>query len=112
MNTPEVLYQDHVKLYVDPEHFIHFESLLITNEIPYYHASIEKEFFGNEGRFYIQNRDRARVDTLIVDHDLMVSTETIANQFDKDRRMLMLFYRIVLVVAVISLIIGLVLHYS
>ncbi|WP_417611767.1 hypothetical protein [Owenweeksia hongkongensis] len=112
MKTAEVLYQDHFKLYVEIEDIISFESHLTSNQIPFYCNSEQQTLSGNETRYFLLTTDREKVDRLIKRHSIMASTETIPSQFEKDRKALKFFYKVMLIAVILSALAGLILNYS
>lgn len=110
MNTSEVLYKDHYKLYVEIENIVSFESLLISNQIDFHSDSEQQTLLGNQTRYFLLTSDREKVDRLIIEHSIQASTEAIPSQFKKDRRALKLFYTAILIVVLLSALVGLMLN--
>ena len=76
-NSPEVKFQDHFKLNVLFKDYILFENLLLENNIDYYHNSNENSDISDGTYFFLLDKDRIIIDQLLIDNEIIASTETI-----------------------------------
>ena len=76
-NSAEVKFQNHFKLNVLFKDFILFENLLLENNIDYYHHGNENSEISNGTLFFLLDRDRVIIDKLLIDNEIIASTETI-----------------------------------
>ena len=76
-NSAEVKFQDHFKLNVLFKDYILFENLLLENNIDYYHNSNENSDISNGTYFFLLDKDRIIIDQLLIDNEIIASTETI-----------------------------------
>ena len=76
-NSPEVKFQDHFKLNVLFKDYIFFENLLLENNIDYYHNSNENSDISDGTYFFLLDKDRIIIDQLLIDNEIIASTETI-----------------------------------
>ena len=76
-NSAEVKFQDHFKLNVLFKDYILFENLLLENNIDYYHNSNENSDTSDGTYFFLLDKDRIIIDQLLIDNEIIASTETI-----------------------------------
>ncbi len=76
-NTIAVKFQEHFKLYVLFKDYIFFESLLNQNKIDYYTEISENSFISEGVRYIFLDIDREKIDEILKEHKIIVSTETI-----------------------------------
>ncbi len=76
-NSAEVKFQDHFKLNVLFKDYIFFENLLLENNIDYYHNSNENSDISDGTYFFLLDKDRIIIDQLLIDNEIIASTESI-----------------------------------
>ena len=76
-NSAEGKFQDHFKLNVLFKDYILFENLLLENNIDYYHNSNENSDISDGTYFFLLDKDRIIIDQLLIDNEIIASTETI-----------------------------------
>lgn len=76
-NSAEVKFQDHFKLNVLFKDYILFENLLLENNIDFYHNSNENSDISDGTRFFLLDKDRIVIDKLLIENEIIASTETI-----------------------------------
>ena len=76
-NSPKVKFQEHFKLNVLFKDYILFENLLLENNIDYYHNSNENSDISDGTYFFLLDKDRIIIDQLLIDNEIIASTETI-----------------------------------
>lgn len=106
-NSKDVKFQDHFKLNVLFKDYILFENLLLENNIDYYHNSNENSDISDGTRFFLLDKDRIIIDQLLIDNEIIASTETIMISDYRVERMVQRFHVLVylLVVGLLILII-------
>ena len=104
----DIKYQDHIKLYVLVKDIIRFEHELNLNQIPYY-IEINEQPDTVEGlRYFILDTDRRKVDQLLIENDIIASTETISNYDYRDQKKLYNVYGLAVIIIVLLVVIGLI----
>ena len=76
-NSPEVKFQEHFKLNVLFKDYIVFENLLLENNIDFYHNSNENSDISDGTLFFLLDKDRVIIDKILIDNEIIASTETI-----------------------------------
>jgi hypothetical protein len=76
-NSAEVKFQEHFKLNVLFKDYILFENLLLENNIDFYHNSNENSDISDGTLFFLLDKDRIIIDQLLIDNEIIASTETI-----------------------------------
>ena len=76
-NSAEVKFQDHFKLNVLFKDYILFENLLLENNIDFYHNSNENSDISDGTLFFLLDKDRVIIDKILIDNEIIASTETI-----------------------------------
>ena len=106
-NSAEVKFQDHFKLNVLFKDYILFENLLLENNIDYYHNSNENSDISDGTSFFLLDKDRIVIDKLLIDNEIIASTETIMISDYREERKVQKFHFLVylLVVGLLILII-------
>ena len=106
-NSIDVKFQEHFKLNVLFKDYILFENLLLENNIDYYHNSNENSDISDGTRFFLLDKDRIVIDKLLIDNEIIASTETIMISDYREERKVQKFHFLVylLVVGLLILII-------
>ncbi len=106
-NSPKVKFQEHFKLNVLFKDYILFENLLLENNIDYYHNSNENSDISDGTSFFLLDKDRIVIDKLLIDNEIIASTETIMISDYREERKVQKFHFLVylLVVGLLILII-------
>lgn len=76
-NSAEVKFQDHFKLNVLFKDYILFENLLLEYNIDYYHNSNENSDISSGTLFFLLDKDRVIIDQILIENEIIASTETI-----------------------------------
>jgi hypothetical protein len=102
MNTIEVKFHDHYKLYVLLEDSYTFEDKLIENNIPYYLDDLGQPNFHHEGvRFFLRDADRKKINQIVIENNISSSTETIRSFVEKSAEMNKFYIKVAIVVIVL-----------
>ena len=106
-NSPKVKFQEHFKLNVLFKDYILFENLLLENNIDYYHNSNENSDISDGTSFFLLDKDRIVIDKLLIDNEILASTDTIMISDYREERKVQKFHFLVylLVVGLLILII-------
>ena len=108
-NNPEILFKEHLKIYVLPKDKIIFESELENQNIEYYSDLENQPMFENGIRYFILDTDRIKLDKIFRDNGIIAHTETIPTSDYRDGRKAMKLYLIITaIVAGIMILIALV----
>lgn len=109
-NSAEVKFQDHFKLNVLFKDYILFENLLLENNIDFYHNSNENSDISDGTLFFLLDKDRVMIDQLLIDNEIIASTETIMiSDFREERKVQkfhFLVYLIIILILVLIVLIG------
>ena len=76
-NSAEVKFQNHFKLNVLFKDYILFENLLLENNIDFYHNSNENSDISSGPLFFLLDKDRIIIDQILIENEIITSTETI-----------------------------------
>ena len=102
--NPEVLFQNHYKIYILLKDKIIFESELENQQIEYYCDIQNQPNFENGIRYFINDYDRFKIDEIFIKKGIIASTETI-NVFDyRDNKKIMSIYLIISAIVVLIMI--------
>lgn len=102
MNTIEVKFHDHYKLYVLLEDSYSFEEKLIENHIPYYLDDLGQPNFHHEGlRFFLRDADREKINQIVIENNISSSTETIRSFVEKSAELNTLYLKVAIIVIVL-----------
>lgn len=109
-NSAEVKFQDHFKLNVLFKDYILFENLLFENNIDFYHNSSENSDISDGTLFFLLDKDRVIIDKLLIDNEIIASTETILMSDYREERKVQKFhflvYLLVILILVLIILIG------
>lgn len=109
-NSAEVKFQNHFKLNVLFKDYILFENLLLENNIDFYHNSNENSDISDGTLFFLLDKDRVIIDQLLVDNEIIASTETILMSDYREERKVQKFhflvYLIIILILVLIILIG------
>lgn len=103
-NSAEVKFQNHFKLNVLFKDYILFENLLLENNIDFYHNSNENSDISNGTLFFLLDKDRVIIDQLLIDNEIIASTETILMSDYREERKVQKFHFLVYLIVVALLI--------
>ena len=109
-NSPKVKFQDHFKLNILFKDYILFENLLLENNIDFYHNSNENSDISDGTLFFLLDKDRIVIDKILIDNEIIASTETIMiSDFREERKVQkihFLVYLIIILILVLIILIG------
>lgn len=105
-NSAEVKFQNHFKLNVLFKDYILFENLLLENNIDFYHNSNENSDISNGTLFFLLDKDRVIIDQLLIDNEIIASTETILMSDYREERKVQKFHFLVYLIVVALLILA------
>ena len=77
VNTPKILFENNLKIYVLPKDKIIFESELEKQNIEYYCDIENQPMFENGIRYFILDADRIKLDKIFTENGIIAHTETI-----------------------------------
>lgn len=98
-----IKFQDHFKLYVLFKDKIIFEDLLYKNDIKFYNDS--NEVLNDSCRYFLLNKDRNKIDKLLIINEIIASTETIPSyDYRENGKVQKLFFLVALIVVVLMVI--------
>jgi hypothetical protein len=102
--NPEVLFQNHYKIYVLFKDKIIFESELENQQIEYYCDIQNQPNFENGIRYFINDYDRVKIDEIFIKNGIIANTETI-NVFDyRDNKKIISIYLVISGIVVLIMI--------
>ncbi|UGS21985.1 hypothetical protein [Flavobacterium cyclinae] len=105
-NSAEVKFQNHFKLNVLFKDYILFENLLLENNIDFYHNSNENSDISDGTLFFLLDKDRVIIDKLLIDNEIIASTETILmSDYREERKVQKLHLSVYLIIILILVII-------
>lgn len=109
MNNPQIIFEDHFKLYVSLKDIVLFQNELEKQSIEYYcDLECQPDFEGGI-RYFIRNKDRENLDEMIKKHQIIAGTETIpVSDYREDRKIYVVYLKIVLGIVLILLILMLI----
>ena len=99
-NSAEVKFQGHFKLNVLFKDYILFENLLLENDIDFYHNSNENSDISNGTLFFLLDKDRIIIDKILIDNEIIASTETILMSDYREETKVQKFYFSVFLIVV------------
>ena len=76
-NNPEILFKNHIKIYVMLKDKIVFESELEKQNIEYYCEIANQPMFENGIRYLIIDEDSIKIDKIFKENEIIAETETI-----------------------------------
>ncbi|WP_348825716.1 hypothetical protein [Flavobacterium aestuarii] len=94
-NNPEILFKEHLKIYVLPKDKIIFENELENQNIEYYSDIENQPMFENGIRYFILDADRIKLDKIFTENGIIAHTETITASDYRDEKKAMKLYLIV-----------------
>ena len=77
INNSEILFENHLKIYVLLKDKIIFESELEKQDIEYYYDVENQPMLENGIRYFIRNIDRNKIDKIFKENQIIAQTETI-----------------------------------
>ena len=103
-NSIQVKFKDHFKLYILFQDKIIFENKLFENDIEFY-EDYENQPFSDEVRFFLLDKDRERIDSILKTENIISSIETLGvKDFKLEKKVQYLFLKIAVVVILLMLI--------
>mgnify|MGYP006143892337 FL=1 len=99
-NSIDVKFQEHFKLNVLFKDYILFENLLLENDIDFYHNSNENSDISNGTLFFLLDKDRVIIDKILIDNEIIASTETILMSDYREETKVQKFYFSVFLIVV------------
>ncbi|WP_438965368.1 hypothetical protein [Flavobacterium sp.] len=98
MNNIEIKFQEHFKLNILFKDKILFQHLLIENNISYYNNDLTNEFL-----YFLLDKDRAKINELLIKNEIIASTETIPSyDYKENKKVQKLYFTILLIVMVLT----------
>ena len=91
-NNPEILFKNHLKIYVLPKDKIIFEFELENQNIEYYSNVENQPMFENGIRYFILDADRIKLDKIFTVNGIIAHTETIPTSDYRDGKKAMKLY--------------------
>lgn len=86
VNTPKILFENNVKVYVLLKDKIIFESELEKQNIEYYCDIENQPIFEGSIRYFIKNDDRIKIDKIFIENEIIANTETIQTSDYRDEK--------------------------
>ena len=99
-NSIDVKFQEHFKLNVLFKDYILFENLLLENDIDFYHNSNENSDISKGTLFFLLDKDRVIIDKILIDNEIIASTETILMSDYREETKVQKFYFSVFLIVV------------
>ena len=99
-NTPKILFENNLKIYVLPKDKIIFESELEKQKIEYYCDIENQPIFESGIRYFIKNDDRIKIDKIFIENKIIANTETIQISDYRDEKKIQKVYLKVAVVVI------------
>ena len=100
VNTPKILFENNVKIYVLPKDKIIFESELEKQNIEYYCDIENQPMFESGIRYFIKNDDRIKIDKIFIENEIIANTETIQTSDYRDQKKIQKVYLKVAVIVI------------
>ena len=91
-NTPKILFENNLKIYVLPKDKIIFESELEKQKIEYYCDIENQPMFESGIRYFIKNDDRIKIDKIFIENKIIANTETIQTSDYRDGKKIQKVY--------------------
>lgn len=91
-NTPKILFENNLKIYVLLKDKIIFESELEKQNIEYYCDIENQPMFGSGIRYFIKNTDRIKIDKIFIENQVIANTETILTSDYRDEKKIQKVY--------------------
>ncbi|HFG0566811.1 TPA: hypothetical protein ACGFUW_002600 [Flavobacterium psychrophilum] len=91
-NTPKILFENNLKIYVLPKDKIIFESELEKQNIEYYCDIEHQPMFESGIRYFIKNDDRIKIDKIFIENEIIANTETIQTSDYRDEKKIQKLY--------------------
>ena len=106
MDNPEILFKNHLKIYVLPKDKITFESELEKQNIEYYCDIENQPMFENGIRYFIQDVDKIKLDKIFTENEIIAHTETIQiSDFRDEQKVQKLYLKVAgIVIGIIILV--------
>ncbi len=105
-NSFKIKFEDHFKLYVLLKDKILFETSLIQNGVDFYFEE-NQPIIENGIRYFLRDRDRPKIDEIIIKKEIIASVETISTDDYRDvhKGQKLYFYVAAIVIAIMLIII-------
>ena len=94
-NNPEILFKEHLKIYVLPKDKIIFESELENQNVEYYCDKQNQPMFESGIRYFILDADRIKLDKILTKNGIIAHTETIPTADYRDGKKAMKLYLVI-----------------
>ena len=92
INTPKILFEDNLKIYVLPKDRIIFENELEKQNVEYYCDIENQPMFESGIRYFIKNEDRIKIDRIFIENQIIANTETIQTSDYRDEKKIQKVY--------------------
>jgi hypothetical protein len=100
VNTPKILFENNLKIYVLQKDKIIFESELEKQNIEYYCDIENQPMFESGIKYFIKNDDRIKIDKIFIENGIIANTETILTSDYRDEQKIQKVYLKVAVIVV------------
>ena len=98
MNNIDIKFQKHFKLNILFKDKILFQHLLIENNISYWNNDLTNEFL-----YFLLDKDRTKINDLLMKNGIIASTETIPSyDYQENKKVQKLYFAILLIVMVLT----------
>lgn len=106
MENPQILFEEHLKIYVLLKDKIIFESELQKQNIEYF-CDLDNQPDIEDGiRYFIRNNDREKIDKIFKENQIIASTETIpVSDYRDNKKIYSVYLKIILAIILIMIII-------
>lgn len=102
-NSIQVKFNNNFKLHILFQDKIIFENKLLENNIDFY-EDYEKQPFSDSVRFFLLDKDRERIDSILKAEDIIGSIETLGiTDFQQEKKYQYLYFKVVFVVVILIL---------
>ncbi|OGS74624.1 MAG: hypothetical protein A3G95_09180 [Flavobacteria bacterium RIFCSPLOWO2_12_FULL_31_7] len=92
INTPKILFEDNLKIYVLPKDRIIFENELEKQNVEYYCDIENQPMFESGIRYFIKNEDRIKIDRIFIENQIIANIETIQTSDYRDEKKIQKVY--------------------
>lgn len=101
-NNPEILFKNHLKIYILLKDKIIFEYELENKNIQFYCDIENQSSFEGGIRYYIQDIDRMKLDIILNENGIIAHTDiNLISDYRDEKKVISLYLKIVLIVTLI-----------
>ncbi|WP_313114658.1 hypothetical protein [Aequorivita sediminis] len=106
-----IKHQNHLKLNVLLKDKINFENAMTLKNLPFYSKVKEQAFLDGGINYFILETDRQKVGSLLIENNIVASTETIPNQDFRDIKKFYKVYAWVAISIVVLIVLALIIEF-